>query len=154
MDPVTVGALISQCSHVAGFVYTFINKLRSVEPTLRVLAIEVDSLSNVLGSLKARFEDTVVAEAALASQTGHEGVFWRHVGRALEDCQQALQHLEDLLTGLEKGKRGLFGRPKLMVRYELRKGDIALIKQEIASYHEILKVSLQLITVYLFIRIL
>jgi hypothetical protein len=73
-----------------------------VHTSIYNLGIEINSLSQVLSSVNESLGDPSIENAALASQTGHEGQHWRTVARSLKDCERTLQCLHTILEPLSK----------------------------------------------------
>jgi hypothetical protein len=152
MDPLSIAAtsatLVGVCVRLSGYIYIVINKVQNVDTSVRVLGIEIDLLSQVLGSISSSFSDSSLAAGALESQTGHEGQHWRNVKRSMEDCQETLGSLERILESVKQGERRFLQRPRMLIEFERKSGEIALLKQQITAYRQTMQLSLQLITVY------
>src|SRR5271155_1595737 len=151
-EPFTIAAtaagLVGTCGRLTGYIYTFINKSQNVDTAVQVLAVEIDSLSRVLGSISTSFNDPSLAEAALESHTGHERQHWENVERSLHDCSQTLKSLEKILENINKIGGGILWRPRKVIKMGMKSENIALAKQQIAAYRQTLSLSFQLITVY------
>lgn len=155
IDPTSVASaaavLVGACGRVSRYIYNFLNKVEHEDTALRVLKIEIDSLSGVLGSISVKFSDTSTASTALQSFTGYEEEYWGNVKRSMNDCETTLRTLEQLLRSVKQGGIGLARRATIQVRLEQRWEEIGLLKQHIAAYHKTMDMSLQLITVYVFL---
>jgi hypothetical protein len=153
MDPlsiaVTAAGLVRLCTQVSGSVYTFISKTRATETAIRTLAIEVDSLAQVLGSIEEGFKDPLLAAAAVESQTGYEGQHWRNVRRSLDDCKGTLDQLNDILEPVRR-EGGFLRRARKQISLSLKSENISLLKQQVSSYRHTMQLSLHLITVYVY----
>jgi len=152
MDPLSIAAaaagLVYLCTQVSSSIYTFISKTRATETAIRTLAVEVDSLAQVLGSIEEGFKDPLLAAAAIESQTGHEGQHWRNVRRSLDDCKCTLEQLNDILESFRK-QGGFLRRAKKQISLSLKAENISLLKQQVSSYRQTMQLSLHLITVCL-----
>ena len=150
MDPISIATasacLVRLSVTVSGYIYTYVSNTRNVDTTIRLLAAEIDSLARVVGSIQECFSDPSLANAALSSQTGHEGNRWRNVHRSMNDCKNTLNYLEQVMEKVKKGKMGVFGRA---VKLQMNSTEITSLKQQIAAYRETLQLSLQIITVYI-----
>jgi hypothetical protein len=82
-----------------------------------------------------------------SSQTGHEGQHWRNIQRSLGDCKKTLETLEAIVGAINKTEGGWLRRPRKLINLALDSGEIALLKQEVASYRQTMQLSLQLIAV-------
>jgi hypothetical protein len=91
----------------------------------------------------------VLAAAALQSQTGYEAEHWRNVKQALEDCKGTLQRFQSVVESVYKEEGQLLRRSRMLGALKLQAQDIANFRQQIGCYRETLKISLQLITLYL-----
>src|SRR5271154_5929880 len=98
MDPLSITTasvhLVGACAKLSGYIYTLINKSRTVDTAIHVLDIEIKSLSGVLGSIATSFSDPLVASVALEAQTGHAGQYWKTVKSSMDDCRDMLTNLE------------------------------------------------------------
>jgi hypothetical protein len=150
MDPISIATasacLVRLSVTVSGYIYTYVSNNRNVDTTIRFLAVEIDSLAQVVSSIQESFSDPSLADAALSSQTGHEGNHWRNVRRSMNDCENTLKHLEQVMEKVKKGKMGMFGRA---VKLQMNSVEITLLKQQIGAYRETLQLSLHMITVYI-----
>lgn len=129
-------------------IYTYVKSIQVVDNDIRVLGVEVDQLSRVLDSISDSFNDPCLADAALESQTGHEGQHWRNFRRSLDDCKEILAGLEGILEKVKGREGGFLRRAKSRVKLDMSSGDILLLKQQLAAYRRTMQMSLQLITVY------
>ena len=75
MEPISIGTIVQPvtvCTKVSGYIYQFARESETVDTSIRVLGVEIDSLSRVLGSLHESFKDPLLANVPFTSQTGHE----------------------------------------------------------------------------------
>lgn len=152
MDPFSIATasagLVGTCVKLSGYVYTFINKTQNVDTAVRVLGIEIDSLSQVLGAISTSFSDPSLANDALKSQTGHEAQHWQNVRRSMDDCKETLVKLERILEKVSKAGSGFLGRSKTTIKLDMNSTEILLLKQQIGAYRQTMQLSLQMISVY------
>jgi hypothetical protein len=152
MDPISVATasvhLVGACAKLSGYIYSFIQKTQTVDTAVRVLDIEINSLSQVLGSIATSFSDPLVASVALEVQTGHEGQYWQNVKRSMDDCKGTLGSLEQVLEKVGKPDGGGFlRRARKQVNFSLSSHEIDLLRQEIAAYRQTMQIALQMISV-------
>jgi hypothetical protein len=152
MDPISIiaasGSLVTTCYKLTGYIYTFINKNQLVDTAAGVLGLEIESLSRVLCAINTSFGDPSLANAALASQTGHEAQHWENVKQSMKDCKETLERLEGILQDINKVDTKFFRRPWKVLKLGMKEEVISLFKQQIAAYRNTMQLSLQLITVY------
>lgn len=153
IDPISIAstsaALVETCGKVSYYIYSFLNKEKHVDTSIRVLKIEIDTLAGVLGSISVKFSDSSTAAIALQSVTGYEEEYWRNVKRSMSDCDVTLRTLEELLQSIKQSGSRFKRRATIQTRLEQKSGEIALLKQQIAAFHKTVDLSLQLITVYI-----
>jgi hypothetical protein len=151
MDPLSittaVAALVGACSKLTNLLGV-INQSKSVDTSIKSLGIEINSLSQVLGNIGVSFGDSAIAAATLEPQTGHEAQHWRNVKQSMEDCDCTLKMLEPILKSVKQSESRIFSALRKQIKLEDKAGEIALLKQQIASYRQAMQLSLQLITVY------
>ena len=140
--------LVGACSRLSRYIYNFLNKIEHEETAVRVLKIEIDSLSGVLGSISVKFSDPSTASTVLQSFTGYEDELWGSVKRSMTDCEVTLRTLEQVLRSVKQGGIGLARRATIQTRLEQRWEEIGVLKQHVTSYHKAMELALQLITVY------
>jgi hypothetical protein len=154
MDPITIvstsAALAVSCVKLSGYIYTIVDKVRTVDNAVRVLGVEIESLSHVLRAISTSFDDQSLAKGALSAQTGHEVQHWENVQRSMGDCKETLTRLERVFEKLNKGDSlsGFLWRPsKKTIKFNMKAETISLLKQEIECYRQTMQLSLQLISV-------
>jgi hypothetical protein len=152
MDPISIATasvhLVGACGRLSGYIYTFIKKTQTVDTAVRVLDIEINSLSQVLGSLATSFSDPLVASVALEAQTGHKGQYWQTVKKSMDDCKGTLASLERILEKVVKSEAGnLFRRSNKQIKLSMNILEIDLLKQQVAAYRQTMQLALQMITV-------
>lgn len=154
MDPLTIlstsAALVTTCVRLSDYIYTLVDKTLTVDNAVRVLGVEIESLSHVLRAIRTSFGDQLLAKTALSAHTGYELQHWENVSRSMRDCQETLERLERVVGKLNKGDKlnGFLRRPKKMIKMSMKTETIAVLKQEIACYRQTMHLSLQLISVY------
>jgi len=153
MDPFTIvttaGTIVGVCARVSCAIYTYIQSTLVVDAAVDALRIEIDSLSQVLGTLGSSFRDASLAGTALESQTGHEGEHWRHVKRLMDECKTTLEKFERILDRVNKSDvRGILRRSVKKLKLDMNSSDIDMLKHQLTSYRRTMQLSLQLITVY------
>jgi len=154
MDPISIATasvgLVSACVRLSGY----IKKTQTVDTVVRVLDIEITSLSQVLGSIAMSFSDSLVASVALEAQTGHEGQYWKTVKRSMDDCKGTLATLEQILQKVGKSEAGnFFRRSSKQIKLSMHLPEIDVLKQQVAAYRQAMQIALQMISVY-FIHVL
>jgi hypothetical protein len=154
MDSLTIVvasvALVSTCGKLGGYISWLANKVENFD-TLVAFRNEIDSLSRVLGSISACFDNPSQATLALAPQTGFETEHWRNVERSMEDCKKLLEKLHGILRSLSNAKRGQTSvrRRTKINALELDVRELRQLKQQLTAYRMTMELSLQLIIVYL-----
>jgi hypothetical protein len=150
MDPISIAAasagMVISCGKITRCIYTFLGKAQNVDTTIQALAIEVDALSRVLGSVSSNFYDPSLSVITFRSQTGHEAEYWQNVMRSIDDCKETLAILEQIASTLDKSGSGFFLRIKKQIKMDLKSGEIESLRQKISAYRQALSLSLQLIT--------
>jgi hypothetical protein len=151
-DPLTIATasvhLVGACGRVSGYIYTFIKKTQTVDTAVRILDLEINSLSQVLGSIATSFSDSLVANEFLESQTGHEGQYWRAVKKSMDDCTITLASLEEILEKVGKSEAGNFlQRSNKQLKLSMNLREIDLLKQQVAAYRQTMELALQMIAV-------
>jgi Fungal N-terminal domain of STAND proteins len=154
MDPISIvtasASLVGACAKVSSYIYTFISKAQTVDTAVRVLDIEINSLSQVLGSIATSFSDPLIAREALDSQTGHEGQYWQTVKKSMDDCNGTLAHLTQILEKVGRSDAGnFFRRTNKQVKLSLNAQEIDLLKQKVTAYRRTMQLALQMIAVYI-----
>jgi hypothetical protein len=129
-------------------IYVLIRDAKNVDERVRRLGDEVNSLSHVLGSIKASFHDSGFAQSALNACTGFEVEHWRNVQRSFFDCERTLERFQQLLTKVDMTGGGLFRRPMKLLKLKMNDQEISILEQEIAFFTRAMQLSLNLISVY------
>jgi RNA binding exosome subunit len=142
--------LVSACVRLSSNLSRSVNKAKNVDTTVRVLDIEINSLSQVLGSIATSLSDPLVGQVALESQTGHEGNYWRTVKTTLEDCKGTLASLEQIVAKIGRRQvENLFRRVRQDIRLSAtNEREIELLKQQVTAYRQTMQLALQMIAVY------
>jgi hypothetical protein len=142
--------IVSTCGKVSGCLSWLTKKLKKADPTLGLLRIEIDSLSQVLGSISTSFSDPSLARSALTPQTGHEPQHWRNVKVAMDDCKGLVEKINAVLErmGEVKHSGGIFQKSKRMTEPAFRPEQIAFLMQHVLLYRKTMEICLQLITLY------
>jgi hypothetical protein len=154
MDPVTIisttATAIRLCATISGYIFTFVTNARNVDTAITTLGVEVNSLSQVLNAINDSLNDSTLANAAFASQTGHEAQHWTNVQQSMEDCKQTLENLIQVLEDVRRnsGRGGLWGRARSQFNIGISSAQITSLKQQIAAYRQTMQLSLQLITAH------
>lgn len=153
MDPLTIAitaaTIVQHCIRVSSYLYAFINSGNNIDTTVTVLRNEVESLSQILTSIANSCRRPEIAQAA---QNKQEEAHWRNLKQALDDCNAAIESLEERLEGLQsnKSKAGLrfvkFISKK--IKWETTSQDLFRIRQQISACREAMGLSLQWITLY------
>jgi FtsZ-binding cell division protein ZapB len=147
MDPLSLATTSASLVNTCTQLWSYINKVQNADVTVTVLQVEINELSQVLGSISTSFGDPVMAKVALETQTGHEAHHWKNVKRSMEDCKETLASLDRLLRQVTKVCGGYLRRPKLQFKLDTKSVEVTLLKQRIAAYRQTMQLSLQLITV-------
>ena len=140
-------ALVGSCANVSWYIHTFINKSQYVDTAMRVLAVEIDSLSQVVGSITLSFRDPSLSARVLDLQTGYESEFWNYVKRSMDDCKDALGNLERIFENIKENSSRIVLRPRRQTNLEMKSEEIASLKQQVNTYRQIMQLSSQLLTV-------
>jgi len=144
-------SLVGACGRLSKYIYQFLKKVEYEDTAIRVLQIEIDSLAGVLGSISMRFSDSSMTSSALQSFTGYEEEYWGNVKRSMSDCEVTLRALEQILRSIKQGALPITRRTAIQTKLEQKWSEITLLKQQITAYHKTMELSLQLITVYVFL---
>jgi hypothetical protein len=144
LNSCSLGGLVATCIKLSGYILEVINKTKLVDATIRVIGVEIESLSKVLDSIRTSFSDPALASAALSSGTGFEAEHWRNVEQSLDDCKGTLRELEDC----QPSQSRLVRRPTEAINLALKSGKITLLKQQISLYKETLTISLHMLDLY------
>ena len=88
----------------------------------------------------------MLATAALTSRTGHEGAYWQNVKRSIDDCGGTLNRLQAILEALMKAEVSVLGRSRQFVTLERKSVELELLRREVTSYRETMKLSLHMIS--------
>jgi hypothetical protein len=156
MDPISIitASAARLCATTSGYIFAFVTNTRNVDTSITTLGIEIHSLSQVLGSINESFKDSSLANSALSSQTGHEAQHWHNVERSMDDCKNTLESLVRVLENVRsRGSGGFLARARSQISLGMSSVEITSLKQQIAAYHQMMQLSLQLITVYAVRRI-
>jgi hypothetical protein len=152
MDPISIGTaaagLVRICVKLSGQLFTFVNRVRTVDESIKTLQFEIDSLSSALSSIKLSFDDPLLVEAIVNTQARHERRHWQNVRQSLDHCLNTLTRLERILDDVESCEGQFLVSTRRRVRMDMRSAEMVLLKEQIASCRRTLQLSLQLITVY------
>jgi hypothetical protein len=92
--------LVVTCLKLSGYIDGAISKLKLADASVRVIGIEIDSLSKVLDTIMDSFRNSAMAEAALQQEAGYQ--HWKNVKRSLKDCGATLKRLEEIFETLNQ----------------------------------------------------
>lgn len=154
MDPLSIAVssvrLVSECSKLSGYISWLTDKVPDVDDIIRVLYVEIDSLSKVSGSIGASFSDPALVSLGLALQTGYEAQHWQNARDAMDDCKDTLGKMHEILQRVSKVKRrGIFQKSaNVLELYDSSAKAIEILRLQIAAYRKAMEISLQL--VYMF----
>jgi Fungal N-terminal domain of STAND proteins len=153
MDPLSIAAssagLVSLCTAISKSLYKFICDSRVVDQALAVFRDEIDELSGFLASIESSFSDRRTGEAALRETTGHERLHWEKAVRGMDNCRKTLEKLSDVLQNVSGDHgRGLLSRHRRQIRLDMNSAEIVLLRQQVQSYKDTMKLSFHVITMY------
>lgn len=127
-------------------IYTIIDSVKNVDTSIRVLGIEINSLSGVLETINATFSEESLASSVVELHMGHEGQYWQTVKQSINDCRATLTSLERILEGVRLEEGQILRQPRTRMKLTWRSTEITLHKQQIAAYRQTLQLALQMIT--------
>lgn len=152
MDPISIGTvavgLVRICANITGRLYTFASRARTVDDSIQTLRFEIESLSQVLSSIKLSFDDPLLAEAIVNTQARHERRHWQNVRQSLDHCSNTLTRLKGVLENVESCDGQFLVNVRRQIRMDMKSREMVLLKEQISSCRRTLHLSLQLITVY------
>lgn len=152
MDPISIASasagLLRLCVNIGAQVFTFIKKAHTVDDAIVTLRLEIDSLSQILGSIKLSFDDPLLTAAVLNSRARHERRHWDNVQRAMTDCERTLNRLNTILESVTQCEGQFLINARRQIRLDTKSGEILFLKEQISSCRMMLQLSMQLITVY------
>jgi hypothetical protein len=131
-------------------ILVIMERSQKVKPAIRLIATELDSLSEILVSIGLSFVDPSALWAAPDQQTEHEEQLWKNVKQVMYDCKQTLQKLQQHLVESSEGpsEGGVSRGPQLYSKLEMTSAEIVELFQQFSAYRETLELSQQLITLY------
>jgi tetratricopeptide (TPR) repeat protein len=139
MDAVTVlgsaAQLVLLCSSLSK---TFQQAAKGNEPGIGLLFREMESLSEVLNSIRSMdtFSSPRLAE------------YWPTLVRSMKDCEDTLRGLERIVEAFRGSKHGFLGRVRMQIKWEAKAADISLARERISSHRQAMSLTLQLMTMY------
>lgn len=143
MDPLTIATAAVSITKLCSQIYTFIRDMTSVDKSISVLIIEIESLSTVLIAIGNTFNDSVQVTVALSSPIVSQ--HWQNIQKMLEDCKEALQEFESITENINQSGTQILLKPVQLISLKNSTGKITLIKQKLAAYREMLNMSLHCI---------
>jgi hypothetical protein len=153
MDPLSIATasahIIGTCATLSKSIYKFISKTKTVDTAIRVLDVEISTLSQTLGSIASSFSSSAIAGMVLESQTGYEAQYWVNVKQSMDDCGKTLEELERVLKKVKVvgDGGGFLTRAKKQIRLDFDERTISLLKDQVAAYRQTMQLSLQVINV-------
>jgi thiamine transporter ThiT len=148
MDPLSIAAasasLAGLCAQVTAALYSFASDVQNVDNEVRVLGVEIDSLTQVLNDMKITFD----GKGDLDSQTGNEGHYWKTVKCILSDCSITIRNLDSILDEVKKEEGQVLRRLRMKVGLKLKSSEIASLRKQIGAYRQTLQLSLGMIAMY------
>jgi hypothetical protein len=153
MDPLSIAAssagLVSLCTAISKVLYRFISDSRVVDQALAAFHDEIEELSGFLASIESSFGDDRTAKAVLRETTGHEQQHWAKAKRSMEDCHRTLERLSNLLERVRGDHgQGFFSRQRKQIKLDMNSAEIVVLRQQIQSYKDTMKLSFHVITMY------
>jgi hypothetical protein len=153
MDPLSIAAssagLVSLCTAISKVLYRFISDSRVVDQALAAFHDEIEELSGFLASIESSFGDDRTAKAVLRETTGHEQQHWAKAKRSMEDCHRTLERLSKLLERVRGDhSQGFFSRQRKQIKLDMNSAEIVVLRQQIQSYKDTMKLSFHVITMY------
>lgn len=143
MDPITI---ISAVSVVAKLCTKIVQGLVVFDEAVKTFSAEINSLTIILFAIGNTFENPVKARSILSSPTTLQ--HWRNVQQMLSNCRETLEEFERIVIIATQGNPGLSSKPMIWLKLVSREPKIALIRQKLTAYKDMLNMSLQSVTLY------
>lgn len=156
MDPFslatgTVG-LVVFCAQLSEYINAVKKKLQSLDHEICILGIEIESLSNVLRTIREKSSNwSAAATNVEPSLAGSEADYWKTVDQSMKDCKKTLENLQTILQYIKDGENRKFlpRRYSLQARLDQKSEEIDWHKRQIVVYRQTLDVYLQLLILYI-----
>lgn len=147
-DPLSITASIVGLLEVTGSVASELHKFHRatqvVDKTVLGLQHDVESLQEVLESMRLTFANIT---AAKVTETGHIGSLWINVSRSIVDGKEVLGHLNIQIQNVNKETK-LLDNHRKQVRLNRAQPQIAEFRTHIQSFKDGLGLSLQAIILW------
>ncbi|KAJ4295389.1 hypothetical protein N0V90_007401 [Kalmusia sp. IMI 367209] len=148
-DPLSITAsvvtLIQVSIQVSLLLRQFRDDVNLADVTLTGLYNDVEGFQRVLESTKETFDQHDIRSTLQI--TGHVGNHWKNLARSLKDGAETLQHLRELLDGVNKNRSFLESSRKAL-RLRGVKEQIKGYREQIQSYRGALQLSLSTVILW------
>ena len=151
MDPLSIIAsstsLAALCLKCSTLLYEYINDTKNVDATVSTFCSEIDSLAQVLDSIKTNFRHPRTVAVIQAAQDEYDGRLWSNIGKLLDRCKISMVRLEKILGGLNKSTGGgLLRKPIKQLRFSMKSDEIVMLRQQVQSHNLMMQITLQSIS--------
>ena len=152
IDPVTIIKATRDLVDLSFNVANFIQNLRNVDATIRLLQSEVEHLAKVLGFINTILTEKISTGFSTAAtvKTQQDDEYWTLVSHSMGDCKETLESLRSVLENINIRHEGnqSFRQTRMQIGLSLRAGSISEYRQRITAFTSTLQIVLQLITMY------
>jgi hypothetical protein len=149
VDPISVTAgmftILKATGEVAFILKQFRDDASVVHATLSGLLHDVTGFQQILETMHKTFSRDDISSTFGA--TGHIGNHWANFSRALESGSEMIKRLHVLLDSINTDKSFLDG-PRKQLRLNIAIDQIAVLRDQIQSFHGALQLSLSSIILY------
>lgn len=146
--PTQVDSLLSVCGALSGSLYSLIEDAEAADESLGGIRSEVNSIAVALGSLKQNFSDPLLSAVISNPLDTSLRLHCNNVGVCLVNCTTAVQRLDTILRSVAYCEGRYLINPDTGVRLDIKSGEIALLKQQVAASRQTINLTLSLIAVY------
>jgi len=146
--PPQIDSLLSVCGALSGSLFSLIEDAEAPDESLGAIRSEVNSIVVALGSLKQNFSDPLLSVVISNPLNTSLQTHYNNVGTCLVDCTIAVQRLDTILRSVQYCEGRYLINSDTGARLDIKSGEIALLKQQIAASRQAINLTLGLIAVY------
>jgi hypothetical protein len=152
MDPVSivtaVGSAISAVVQVSERLCVFIKDTKDVGNAIKSIAVELESLRDVLEAMKYTLEGPTLKAAENALHAHESRGLWRSVKASISLCQTSVDKLRNALEAVKPEASGFVGQAVRRFKLNLRDGEIQACRAEFRNHCDVISMALLMINVY------
>jgi Fungal N-terminal domain of STAND proteins len=153
MDPVSILSLISGAGSVGRLVfqsgeslYTFIERTRDVDQSIRSLHRETVGLGQTITAIQDALQQPAIKNHQTVTQD--YALVWATLDNSIRDCEDTARTMKQKFQSAQPARNSVLSQAWRQYRLSLKEGEIRGLKSQIHTHASRLQLSMQMISVY------